>query len=175
MIAVIFVATYLTLHHGLFNVVKGGFNSTAVDSTGLWVSELIRRVQGLSVNASHPLIFGISPSVFMSLRVVNGLVILMNNTEYGYVLLDQFSRQFYNQTTVKIDGYMVDYTPWCTLSVAKNSTTTTSSNPSGAMCILFTVKLTNRTIVGNETYWEPPPFELSVISYLILRRRLQDR
>ncbi len=113
------------------------------------------------------MIFGISPSVFMSLRVVNGSVILMNNTEYGYVLLDQFSRQFYNQTTVKIDGYMVDYTPWCTLSVAKNNTTTTSSNPSGAMCILFTVKLTNGTIVSNETYWEPPPFELSVISYYV--------
>jgi hypothetical protein len=89
----------------------------------------------------------------------------MNNTEY--VLLDQFSRQFYNQTTVRIDGYMVDYTPWCTPSVDKNNTTTTSSNPSGAMCILFTVKLTNGTIVGNETYWEPPPFELSVISYYV--------
>jgi hypothetical protein len=50
-IAVIFVATYLTLHHGLFNVVKGGFNSTTVGSTGLWVSELIRRVQRLSVVA----------------------------------------------------------------------------------------------------------------------------
>jgi len=48
-IAVIFVATYLTLHHGLLNVVKGGFNSTTVGSTGLWVSELIRRVQGLSM------------------------------------------------------------------------------------------------------------------------------
>ena len=107
----------------------------------------------------------------MSLRVVNGSVILMSNTEYGYVLLDQFSRQFYNQTTVRIDGYMVDYTP----SVGRNRTTVTLINPSGAMCILFTVKLTNRTIVGNETYWEPPPFELSVISYLILRRRLQDR
>jgi len=86
----------------------------------------------------------------------------MNNTEYGYVLLDQFSRQFYNQTTVRIDGYMVDYTPWCTLSVDKNNTTTTSSNPSGAMCILFTVKLTNGTIVGNETYWEPPPLNYQV-------------
>jgi len=103
----------------------------------------------------------------LSLRVVNGSVILMSNTEYGYVLLDQFSRQFYNQTTVRIDGYMVDYTPWCTPSVDKNNTTTTSSNPSGAMCILFTVKLTNGTIVGNETYWEPPPFELSVISYYV--------
>jgi len=102
----------------------------------------------------------------LSLRVVNGSVILMNNTEW-YVLLDQFSRQFYNQTTVRIDGYMVDYTPWCTPSVDKNNTTTTSSNPSGAMCILFTVKLTNGTIVGNETYWEPPPFELSSISYYV--------
>jgi len=98
----------------------------------------------------------------MSLRVVNGSVILMNNTEYGYVLLDQFSRQFYNQTTVKIDGYMVNYTP----SVGRNRTTVTLINPSGAMCILFTVKLTNGTIVGNETYWEPP-FELSVISYYV--------
>jgi hypothetical protein len=103
----------------------------------------------------------------MSLRVVNGSVIIMNNTEYSYVLLDQFSRRFYNQTTVRIDGYMVDYTPWCTPSVAKNNTTTTSLNPSGAMCILFTVKLANRTIVGNETYWEPPPFELSSISYYV--------
>ena len=86
----------------------------------------------------------------------------MNNTEYGYVLLDQFSRQFYNQTTVKIDGYMVNYTP----SVGRNRTTVTLINPSGAMCILFTVKLTNGTIVGNETYWEPP-FELSSISYYV--------
>jgi len=88
----------------------------------------------------------------LSLRVVNGSVILMSNTEYGYVLLDQFSRQFYNQTTVRIDGYMVDYTPWCTPSVDKNRTTVTLINPNGAMCILFTVKLTNGTIVGNETY-----------------------
>jgi hypothetical protein len=87
----------------------------------------------------------------------------MSNTEYGYVLLDQFSRQFYNQTTVRIDGYMVDYTP----SVGRNRTTVTLINPSGAMCIFFTVKLTNGTIVGNETYWEPPPFELSVISYYV--------
>ncbi|QIW24106.1 hypothetical protein EWF20_08085 [Sulfolobus sp. S-194] len=142
---------------------KNGSSKISLVSSN--VSTFIQEAQKLylcSLNNSKicpPDLVNISSAVFLSLKVINNTTMLFNNTEYKFVVLNQSGGSVY------VEKYIIYYhDDW----VVNSTITYTGGYP-----VFFTVKLDNRTIVGQFTHYVIA-FQLSSFSVFVQLNKIGD-